>query len=98
MFQQVKITAPYLGSTINIVSLGTPTGTGATTVQPSILRITAVATITKYTNDNGNAKIEIGFKDAPTFSKVTLSAPQTYGNGKGVEDNDLITKSTLNKR
>ncbi|WP_406812310.1 YadA-like family protein [Histophilus somni] len=83
----------YLGSTINIVSLGTPTG-GA--VAPtSTDDYSGSNLITQYTYDKGNAKIEIGFKDAPTFSKVTLSAPQTYGNGKGVEDNDLITKSYL---
>ncbi|THA20727.1 hypothetical protein E5361_09635, partial [Histophilus somni] len=83
----------YLGSSINIVRLGTPTGTGA--VDPtSTDGYSGSNLITQYTYDKGNAKIEIGFKDAPTFNKVTLSAPQTYGN-KGVEDNDLITKSYL---
>ncbi|WP_249963704.1 YadA-like family protein [Histophilus somni] len=84
----------YLGSTINIMSLATATGTDT---QPKIADYSGSNLITQYSyNDgNANAKIEIGFKNAPTFSKVTLSAPQTYGNGKGVEDNDLITKSYL---
>uniref|UniRef100_Q0I1T5 Autotransporter adhesin n=2 Tax=Pasteurellaceae TaxID=712 RepID=Q0I1T5_HISS1 len=84
----------YLGSTINIVRLGTPTGTGA--VAPtSTDGYSGSNLITQYTNDKGNAKIEIGFKDAPTFSKVTLSQEQKYGEADKVGSNDLITKSYL---
>ncbi|OZN24086.1 hypothetical protein CFY87_10810, partial [Actinobacillus seminis] len=83
----------YLGSTINIVRLGTPTGTGA--VAPtSTDGYSGSNLITQYTYDKGNAKIEIGFKDAPIFSKVTLSQEQKYGDSK-VGNEDVITKSYL---
>ncbi|TDF37033.1 hypothetical protein E2R48_10050, partial [Histophilus somni] len=90
----------YLGSTINIVRLATPANTGTTTTQPATTTpaITAYSgenLITQYSNTGGNAKIEIGFKDAPMFSKVTLSQAQTYGAGSKVDNNDLITKSYL---
>ncbi|QQF90268.1 hypothetical protein JFL57_05795 [Histophilus somni] len=90
----------YLGSTINIVRLATPANTGTTTTQPATTTpaITAYSgenLITQYSNTGGNAKIEIGFKDEPTFSKVTLSKAQTYGNSSNVGDNDLISKSYL---
>ncbi|WP_249960688.1 YadA-like family protein [Histophilus somni] len=89
----------YLGSTINIIRLGMPTETGA--VAPtSTSGYSGSNLITQYTNDNGNAKIEIGFKKAPTFSKVTLSQEQKYGDkkyvdGSNIGNNDLITKSYL---
>ncbi|TEW26947.1 hypothetical protein E2R48_10120, partial [Histophilus somni] len=93
----------YLGSTIQIVRLATPstTGTPAPTATPSSIDIGEYKgdnLITRYTREtDGNAKIEIGFKDAPKFSKVTLSQAQTYGNGSRntIGDNDLISKSYL---
>ncbi|THA21261.1 hypothetical protein E5361_07005 [Histophilus somni] len=95
----------YLGATIQIVRLATPstTGTPAPTGTQSSIDIGEYKgdnLITRYTREtDGNAKIEIGFKDAPTFRKVTLSTPQMYGNGTGsgnaVSDNDLISKSYL---
>ncbi|WP_075291764.1 YadA-like family protein [Histophilus somni] len=98
-------TSIKLGSTISIVKLsGTSTNGVITSSQPSTPTINigdykGDNLITRYTNESGNAKIEIGFKDAPMFSKVTLSTPQIYGNGTGsgnaVSDNDLITKSYL---
>ncbi|WP_075321434.1 YadA-like family protein [Histophilus somni] len=94
-------TPHYLGSTINIVRLAAPSTTGipAPTGTPSSINIGEYKgdnLITQYTREtNGNAKIEIGFKNAPTFSKVTLSQAQTYGNSSNVGDNDLISKSYL---
>ncbi|ACA32034.1 hypothetical protein BTV20_09625 [Histophilus somni] len=98
-------TSIKLGSTISIVkwtdtpATGQPAvtvGTG-TTSQTSAVKYTGDNLTTRYTYDssNGNAKIEIGFKDAPTFSKVTLSQAQTYGKGSSVGNNDLISKSYL---
>ncbi|WP_249961368.1 YadA-like family protein [Histophilus somni] len=100
-------TSIKLGSTISIVKwTDTPaSGTGqpavtvgtGTTSQTQAVKYTGDNLTTRYTYDssNGNAKIEIGFKDAPKFSKVTLSQDQTYGNGSSVENNDLISKSYL---
>ncbi|MBB5152324.1 autotransporter adhesin, partial [Histophilus somni] len=100
-------TSIKLGSTISIVKwTDTPasgTGQPAVTVGTGIIsqtpavKYTGDNLTTRYTYDssNGNAKIEIGFKDAPKFSKVTLSQDQTYGNGSSVENNDLISKSYL---
>ncbi|WP_249960958.1 YadA-like family protein [Histophilus somni] len=97
-------TSIKLGSTISIVKLsGTSTNGAITSPQPSTPTINigdykGDNLITRYTREtNGNAKIEIGFKNAPTFSKVTLSQAQTYGNGSRniIGDNDLISKSYL---
>ncbi|WP_249960775.1 YadA-like family protein [Histophilus somni] len=94
-------TSIKLGSTISIVKLsGTSTNGVITSSQPSTPTINigdykGDNLITRYTNESGNAKIEIGFKDAPMFSKVTLSQAQTYGAGSKVDNNDLITKSYL---
>ncbi|QEH10548.1 hypothetical protein E4M08_01195 [Histophilus somni] len=93
-------TSIKLGSTISIVKLsGTSTNGVITSSQPSTPTINigdykGDNLITRYTNESGNAKIEIGFKDAPIFSKVTLSTPQMYG-GNSIGGNDLITKSYL---
>ncbi|THA44659.1 hypothetical protein E5429_05040 [Histophilus somni] len=94
-------TPHYLGSSINIVRLGTNNATspaGAASTPATSLDIKNYSgknLITQYTREtNGNAKIEIGFKDAPTFSKVTLSQAQTYGDSK-VGNEDVITKSYL---
>uniref|UniRef100_Q0I4Z9 Autotransporter adhesin n=1 Tax=Histophilus somni (strain 129Pt) TaxID=205914 RepID=Q0I4Z9_HISS1 len=82
----------YLGSTINIIRLGMPTETDE--VAPtSTSGYSGSNLITQYTYDKGNAKIEIGFKDAPEFRKVTLSK-QTYGDSK-IGNEDVITKSYL---
>ncbi|WP_406811996.1 YadA-like family protein [Histophilus somni] len=97
-------TPHYLGSTINIVRLASNTA-GATSTpapagtssQPNIAEFKGDNLITRYTNESGNAKIEIGFKNAPMFEKVMLSQKQMYENGKNskVGENDLITKSYL---
>uniref|UniRef100_Q0I2J5 Autotransporter adhesin n=1 Tax=Histophilus somni (strain 129Pt) TaxID=205914 RepID=Q0I2J5_HISS1 len=81
----------YLGSTINIVRLGTQTGGAVAPTSTS--GYSGSNLITQYTYDKGNAKIEIGFKDAPEFRKVTLSK-QTYGDSK-IGNEDVITKSYL---
>ncbi|TEW28036.1 hypothetical protein E2R48_09290 [Histophilus somni] len=89
-------TPHYLGSTINIVRLAS--NTAGTSSQPNIAEFKGDNLITQYTSEtNGNAKIEIGFKDAPMFEKVMLSQKQMYENGKNskVGENDLITKSYL---
>ncbi|THA45684.1 hypothetical protein E5429_00005, partial [Histophilus somni] len=98
-------TPHYLGSTIQIVRLATPANTGTTTTQPATTTpaITAYSgenLITQYSNTNGNAKIEIGFKNAPTFSKVMLAKEQTYNGGSGTGGStdwkkELITKGYL---
>ncbi|WP_210726454.1 hypothetical protein, partial [Histophilus somni] len=81
----------------------TPTPAG-TSSQPNIAEFKGDNLITRYTNESGNAKIEIGFKNAPMFEKVTLSQKQMYENGTGsgsgasgstVGENDLITKGYL---
>ncbi|ACA31577.1 YadA domain protein [Histophilus somni 2336] len=105
-------TPHYLGSTLSIVRLGmnqagssaTPAPAG-TSSQPNIAEFKGDNLITQYTREtNGNAKIEIGFKNAPIFEKVTLSQKQMYENGTGsgsgasgstVGENDLITKGYL---
>ncbi|WWO73650.1 hypothetical protein V4937_02555 [Histophilus somni] len=104
-------TPHYLGSTLSIVRLdmnqagssATPTPAG-TSSQPNIAEFKGDNLITRYTNESGNAKIEIGFKNAPMFEKVTLSQKQMYENGTGsgsgasgstVGENDLITKGYL---
>uniref|UniRef100_Q0I566 Autotransporter adhesin n=1 Tax=Histophilus somni (strain 129Pt) TaxID=205914 RepID=Q0I566_HISS1 len=83
-------TSIELGSTISIVKwTDTPaSGTG----QPAV-KYTGDNLTTRYTYDGGNAKIEIGFKDAPEFRKVTLSK-QTYGDSE-IGNEDVITKSYL---
>ncbi|THA20984.1 hypothetical protein E5361_08370, partial [Histophilus somni] len=94
----------YLGSTINIVRLASNTadmeGSKPSAMSANMLKISDYSgdnLVTQYRNEDGNAKIEIGFKNAPMFEKVTLSKPQIYGTGSGstVEKNDLITKSYL---
>ncbi|MSN97187.1 hypothetical protein F1B92_08455, partial [Campylobacter sp. FMV-PI01] len=81
-----------LGSTISFNKLSSKTQTSA---NPNISDFVGENLITKYTyNKDGNAKIEIGFKNSPTFEKVTLSTPQKYGEGS-INNNDLITKSYL---
>ncbi|THA20735.1 hypothetical protein E5361_09575, partial [Histophilus somni] len=96
-------TPHYLGSTINIVRLDMNSANGATApvgavstpaADLDIKNYSGNNLITQYTYDKGNAKIEIGFKDAPTFSKVTLSQKQMYS-GDSVGNEDLITKSYL---
>ncbi|THA20789.1 hypothetical protein E5361_09375, partial [Histophilus somni] len=101
-------TPHYLGSTINIVRLASNTA-GATSTpapagtssQPNIAEFKGDNLITQYTREtNGNAKIEIGFKNAPIFEKVTLSKEQTYDGGRGNSGstdwkNELITKGYL---
>ncbi|WP_406812058.1 YadA-like family protein [Histophilus somni] len=101
-------TPHYLGSTINIVRLASNTA-GATSTpapagtssQPNIAEFKGDNLITQYTREtNGNAKIEIGFKNAPMFEKVTVSQEQTYDGGSGtggnaVDKNELITKGYL---
>ncbi|WP_233145372.1 hypothetical protein [Histophilus somni] len=107
-----QTTPHYLGSTLSIVRLGmnqagsaaTPAPAG-TSSQPNIAEFKGDNLITQYTREtNGNAKIEIGFKNAPIFEKVTLSQKQMYENGTGsgsgasgstVGENDLITKGYL---
>ncbi|MFY1028305.1 hypothetical protein ACE4RU_11495, partial [Actinobacillus seminis] len=89
----------YLGSTIDIVRLATtttpvPAGTATPATALDIANYRGDNLITRYSNTGGNAKIEIGFKDAPTFSKVTLSQEQKYGDSK-VGNEDVITKSYL---
>ncbi|MFY1027995.1 YadA-like family protein [Actinobacillus seminis] len=86
----------YLGSIVSVVKLeGTPTGAGAG--QPNISDYKGDNLITKYSFNSGNPKIEIGFKDAPVFSKVTLSGEQTYEPTKldGDAKKELITKGYL---
>ncbi len=91
-------TPHYLGSTINIVRL--VSNTAGVSSQPNIAEFKGDNLITRYTNESGNAKIEIGFKNAPMFEKVTLSKEQTYDGGRGNSGstdwkNELITKGYL---
>ncbi|WP_168693966.1 hypothetical protein, partial [Histophilus somni] len=70
------------------------------TTTPAITAYSGENLITQYSNTNGNAKIEIGFKNAPTFSKVMLAKEQTYNGGSGTGGStdwkkELITKGYL---
>ncbi|WP_218637828.1 YadA-like family protein [Histophilus somni] len=101
-------TPHYLGSTLSIVRLdmnqagssATPAPAG-TSSQPNIAEFKGDNLITQYTREaNGNAKIEIGFKNAPTFSKVMLAEEQTYNGVNGNSGStdwkkELITKGYL---
>ncbi|WP_210726455.1 hypothetical protein, partial [Histophilus somni] len=75
-----------------------PAGTSS---QPNIAEFKGDNLITQYTREaNGNAKIEIGFKNAPTFSKVMLAEEQTYNGVNGNSGStdwkkELITKGYL---
>ncbi|TFI32322.1 hypothetical protein E4M08_09325, partial [Histophilus somni] len=105
-------TSIKLGSTISIVkwtnSPASGTGQPAVTVGTGIISQTPAVNYdgsnlqTRYTYDssNGNAKIEIGFKNAPTFSKVMLDEEQTYNGVNGNSGStdwkkELITKGYL---
>ncbi|WP_205703580.1 hypothetical protein, partial [Histophilus somni] len=98
-------TPHYLGSTLSIVRLGmNQAGSSATPApagtQPSMTDFSGANLVTRYSSADGNAKIEIGFKNAPMFEKVTVSQEQTYDGGSGtggnaVDKNELITKGYL---
>ncbi|WP_249961558.1 YadA-like family protein [Histophilus somni] len=98
-------TSIKLGSTISIVKwTDTPasgTGQPAVTVgtgiisQTSAVKYTGDNLTTRYTYDGGNAKIEIGFNESPTFKAVMLAENQTYNGGNAVDGKELITKGYL---
>uniref|UniRef100_UPI000A910FB2 YadA-like family protein n=1 Tax=Histophilus somni TaxID=731 RepID=UPI000A910FB2 len=98
-------TSIKLGSTISIVKwtnspasgTGQPAvtvGTG-TTSQTQAVKYTGDNLTTRYTYDGGNAKIEIGFNESPTFKAVMLAENQTYNGGNAVDGKELITKGYL---
>ncbi|WP_249963348.1 YadA-like family protein [Histophilus somni] len=98
-------TSIELGSTISIVKwTDTPaSGTGqpavtvgtGTTSQTQAVKYTGDNLTTRYTYDGGNAKIEIGFNESPTFKAVMLAENQTYNGGNAVDGKELITKGYL---
>ncbi|WP_143432851.1 hypothetical protein, partial [Histophilus somni] len=98
-------TSIKLGSTISIVKwTDTPaSGTGqpavtvgtGTTSQTQAVKYTGDNLTTRYTYDGGNAKIEIGFNESPTFKAVMLAENQTYNGGNAVDGKELITKGYL---
>ncbi|THA21438.1 hypothetical protein E5361_05595, partial [Histophilus somni] len=83
-----------LGSTISIVKwTDTPaSGTGQPAVKYKGDNLT-----TRYTYVGGNAKIEIGFNESPTFKAVMLDEDQTYNGGDVGDSKELITKGYLEK-
>lgn len=85
----------YLGSTININRLADSTTTSDTTPTITMSEFTGKNLVTQYKYEDGNAKIEIGFKNAPTFEKVSLSSEQEYSKKDSIGNNDLITKKYL---
>ncbi|TDF36006.1 hypothetical protein E1290_09325, partial [Histophilus somni] len=98
-------TSIKLGSTISIVkwtdtpATGQPAvtvGTG-TTSQTSAVKYTGDNLTTRYTYVGGNAKIEIGFNESPTFKAVMLDEDQTYNGGNVGDSKELITKGYLEK-
>ncbi|THA20719.1 hypothetical protein E5361_09690, partial [Histophilus somni] len=98
-------TSIKLGSTISIVKwTDTPasgTGQPAVTVGTGIIsqtpavKYTGDNLTTRYTYNGGNAKIEIGFNESPTFKAVMLAENQTYNGGNAVGSKELITKGYL---
>ena len=78
-----------LGTVFNVVRAGRTTETGETplteTVGTNTINYVGDNVITKYTrNNDGNGKLEIGFKESPTFKdvkadKVTITGDITAG-------------------